>query len=91
MSVTIQSIEPEGKGPLHDTFLISGVTDEGRQNVQVYYEIPSFGVQSANLRAISDDRGYWCIAFSGPFKTGTEVTAYARNGAAELAWKTQVL
>lgn len=91
MSVTIKSIAPQGAAPVHHGFAIAGVTSEARQNVQVYYEIPWNGVQSANLRAVSDDECRWSVAFPGDFKTGTEVTAYARNGSAELAWLTQVL
>lgn len=91
MSVTIETIQAQGDAPVHHGFTISGVTDDARQNVQVFYEIPANGVQSANLRVISDDRGFWCIAFPGDFQTGTEVTAFARNGSTELAWKTQVL
>ncbi|HEY9163813.1 MAG TPA: hypothetical protein VIN57_04300 [Magnetovibrio sp.] len=91
MSVTIQNITPQGNAPIHHGFAISGVTSEARQNVQVYYEILVNGVQSANLRAVSDDNCCWSISFPGDFTAGTEITAYARNGSAELAWLTQVL
>jgi len=91
MSVNIEFILPLGNAPVHHGFTILGVTHEARQNVQVYYEIPANGVQSANLRAVSDDQGKWSVAFPGDFKAGTEITAFARNGSAELAWLTKVL
>ncbi|MCR4378430.1 MAG: hypothetical protein NUV50_10115 [Rhodospirillales bacterium] len=91
MSVSIEFILAQGDAPVHRGVTILGVTDEARQNVQVYYEIPLNGVQSANLRAVSDDLGRWAVAFPGDFTTGTEVTAFARNGSAELAWLTKVL
>lgn len=91
MSVTIEFILPQGDAPVHHGFTILGVTDKPQQNVQVYYEIPLNGVQSANLRAVSDERCRWGVAFPGDFKAGTEVTAYARNGSAELARLTKVL
>ena len=91
MTVHIENIYPQGAAPVHHGFAISGVTDEAQQNVQVYYEIPLNGVQSANLRAVSDDLGNWSVVFAGDFKAGTEITAFARNGRAELAWLTRVL
>ena len=89
MSVTIKSIAPQGTTPVYSGFTIFGVTSEAGQNVQVYYEILQNGVQSANLRAVSDNHGCWSVSFPGDFKVGTEVTAYARNGSAELAWLTR--
>lgn len=91
MSVRIERIEPLGEAPIHHGFVIIGATNEAQQNVQVYYEIPLNGVQSANLRAVSDDLGNWTVMFPGDFKIGTEITAYARNGSAELAWLTKRL
>lgn len=91
MSVTIEYIEALGDAPVHHGFAISGATHEAQQNIQVYYEIPLNGVQSANLRAVSDDLGNWSVVFPGDFKEGTEVTVYARNGSAELAWLTRRL
>lgn len=91
MSVSIEFILAQGDAPVHRGVTILGVTDEARQNVQVYYEIALNGVQSANLRAVSDDLGRWAVGFSGDFRVGTEITAYARNGSAELAWLTKVL
>lgn len=91
MTVHIEDIQPQGDAPLHHGFAISGVTNEAQQNVQVYYEIPLNGVQSANLRAVSDDQCNWRVVFPGDFSAGTEITAFARNGSAELAWMTRVL
>ncbi len=89
--IQIEHIHPQGHPPLHHGFTIAGVTAEACQNVQVYYEIPTNGVQSANLPAVSDDEGNWKVSFPGDFRAGTEITAYARNGSAELAWLTTVL
>lgn len=71
--------------------VIHGATTTALENVQVYYEIPSNGVQSANLRAVSDVTGYWQITFPGDFAAGTEVTVYARGVHTPLAWYTQTL
>lgn len=91
MSVRIEFILPLGLAPMHHGFTISGVTNEAQRDVQVYYEIPSNGVQSANLRTVSDDQGKWSVAFAGEFKVGTEITVFARKGNAEIAWLTKVL
>jgi len=91
MTVSIVNIQPQGAAPVHHGFAISGVAGEAQQNIQVYYEIPMNGVQSANLRAVSDNSGKWSVVFPGDFKAGTEITAYARKGSAELAWLTKVL
>jgi hypothetical protein len=91
MTVIIERIQPQGEAPVHHGFLIAGATQEAQQNIHVYYEIPQNGVQSANLRAVSDNLGHWSVVFPGDFKAGTEITAYARNGSAELAWLTKVL
>lgn len=71
--------------------IIHGETTHGRQNVQVYFEIPANGVQSTNMRAVSDDMGNWQVIFPGEFRAGTEVTAYARGADAPLAWRTEIL
>ena len=91
MSVSIEFILPLGQAPEHQGITVLGVTTEAQQDVQVYFEIPANGVQSANLRAISDDDGKWSVAFPGNFRVGTEITAFARKGSAELAWLTKII
>lgn len=91
MSVNIEFILPLGNAPVHHGFTILGVANEAHHNIQVYYEIPANGVQSANLRTVTDAQGKWSVAFPGDFKVGTEITAFARKGSAELAWLTKVL
>ena len=89
--IDIKLILPQGDSPVFHGFAISGTTDQGRQNIQVYYEIPANGVMSANLPTVSDENGKWHVTFPGDFTPGTEITAYARNGNAALAQLTAVL
>jgi len=91
MSITIEHIEPLGHAPVHHGFAIRGAAHEAQQDIQVYFETLINGVQSANVRAVSDEHGRWMAVFPGDFQVGTEITAYARGGRAELAWKTQRL
>lgn len=89
--IYIEFILPQGTAPAYSGFAILGHTAKGQQNVQVYYEMPAIGVMSANLTTVSDQEGKWKVAFLGDFTSGIEITAYARNGTAELARLTKVL
>lgn len=90
MLVTIDAIRPSGEAPLFEGFAVSGGTSKGGQNVMIFYEIPSNGVQSANLTAVSDADGHWAVTFSGAFRQGTEVTAIARSKHESLARLTKI-
>jgi len=86
MTVTIKHIIPDQHG-----FTIMGITKEALQNIHVFFQTADLGPQSANLRATSNQFGHWTAAVPGHFPKGTKITAYARQGRAQLATLSEVL
>jgi hypothetical protein len=86
MTVSIETITPAHRG-----FTILGFTQQALQDIHVYFQTSDNDSQSANVRATSDGSGRWAAYISGPFRKGTQITAFARTGRADLACLTQVL
>jgi len=86
MTVSIKNITPAPHG-----FTILGFTQQALQDIHVYFQTSDHDQQSANLRATSNGNGQWMAHISGPFAKGTQITAFARTGRADLASLTQVL
>ena len=75
----------------HHGFTILGLTQQALQDVHVYFQTSDEGEQSANVRATSNQNGLWKATISGNFQSGTQITAYARTGRAQLVCLTEVL